>query len=163
MFNIPDNLPDNTSLLGLYALPVYLLPDSSYTITRSVVIPPHVFGTFYIFTKTDEVNMFYEGIYESNNVNSNLINVFLTPPPDLKVTNISLPATASTTEPLNCGWSVINQGFTATDAGIWHDSLFLTTNGIFIFYNTSQKASGGFLWRFHYAGGCAANRLYHKT
>ncbi len=107
-----------------------LLPDSSYTVTVQLQLPKHVFGAFYIYAYTDFTELVFENVAENNNLNSTLIQIFLTPPPDLTVTQVTAPASASSMQSLNMSWRVTNQGFTVTDT-TWTDRLYLTTNATY--------------------------------
>ena len=104
-----------------------LLPDSTYTKTIQLPLPKHVFGPHYIYVVTDQTNYVYEGAAENNNVNSNLVQIFLSPPPDLRVTTVNAPLSASSSQSISVNWNVINQGFTMTDT-TWVDRIYLTTN-----------------------------------
>lgn len=107
-----------------------ILPDSSYTVIIPLPLPKHVFGAHYIYVYTDFTNIVYENVAEGNNQNSTIIQIFLTPPPDLIVTEVGAPASASSMQTVNLNWKVINQGFTATDNS-WTDRLYLTTNSTY--------------------------------
>lgn len=104
-----------------------LLPDSTYTKTIQLPLPKHVFGPHYIYVVTDQTNRVYEGVAEGNNVNSNLVQIFLSPPPDLVVTVVNAPVSASSSQNISVNWSVTNQGFTPTDT-TWVDRIYLATN-----------------------------------
>lgn len=114
-----------------------LLPDSSYTNRIKVVLPKHVFGLFNIFIKTNVGNSLYEGPFGNNNLNSNPIQIFLKPPPDFVVSNISIPATASNGQAVTVSWTVTNQGGgPSNDLGydfgishhVWFDNAYLADN-----------------------------------
>jgi subtilase family serine protease len=107
-----------------------LLPDSAYTVTLQLPLPKHVFGPFYIYANTDVANVVFENIAEGNNQNSTIIQIFLTPPPDITVSAVDAPLTANNMQTVNVNWTVVNQGFTPTDAG-WTDRLYLTTNAVY--------------------------------
>ncbi len=87
--------------------------DSSYTINNPVVIPNFLTpGTYYIYVFTNATNSLYEGPSTNNNVNFNLIQVFLTPTPVLTVSSLTVPVmTASTTQTIGINWNIKNTGF----------------------------------------------------
>lgn len=90
-----------------------LKADSFYTKTAQAVIPNFISaGNYFIYVKTNATNSLYEAAFINNNTNSNVIQVFLTPTPDLTVSSLSVPVTtASTTQPLGINWNIFNAGF----------------------------------------------------
>ena len=89
-----------------------LQQDSSYTRTISTVIPNELFGQWFIFVKTNNTKSLYEGASYDNNLNYNSVQIYLTPTPQLKVQNLSLPITqASTTQPIGVNYNIFNEGF----------------------------------------------------
>lgn len=94
-----------------------LQPDSSYTRNVEVVIPNFIFGTWFIYVKTNAAvsgeSILYEGALVNNNVNRSQVEIFLTPTPKLTVNTLSVPiTTASTTQPIGVNWIIKNEGFT---------------------------------------------------
>lgn len=93
-----------------------ILPDSSYTRNLQVVIPNHIFGTWFIYVKANakETTPFvYEGALNNNNLNKVQVQVYLTPTPKLTVNTLSVPVTsASVTQPIGINWNINNEGFT---------------------------------------------------
>ena len=94
-----------------------LQQDSLYTKNIEVVIPNFIFGTWFIYVKTNAntiVNGFvYEGALNNNNVNQKQIQVYLSPTPKLIVSTLTLPVTtASITQPIGFNWNIQNEGFT---------------------------------------------------
>ncbi len=88
-----------------------LQQDSSYSRSVPVVIPNFIFGTYFIYVVTDANNQVYEGSLENNNTNSNQIQIFLTPTPNLAVSTLSAPTSASTTQPFSINWKIKNLGY----------------------------------------------------
>ena len=88
-----------------------LLSDSSYTKTVQAVIPNYILGTWFVWVKTNSGNALYEGALINNNVNSNQVQIYLTPTPKLTITNLNVPlTTASTTQPIGVNWNIYNDG-----------------------------------------------------
>ncbi len=106
-----------------------LLPDSTYTKTIQVPLPKYVFGPYYIFAVTDLLNQVNEGVAESNNQGSTLLDIFLTPPPDLDVEFFNTPSSAGNGETILLNWRVKNIGFTSTD-NPWSDRLYISTDSM---------------------------------
>ena len=90
--------------------------DSSVTRLQQVVIPNFIFGTWFIYVKTNAATYqggyIYEGSFNNNNINQALLQVYLTPTPKLTVNTVSVPVTtASTTQPIGVNWVIKNEGF----------------------------------------------------
>ena len=45
-----------------------LIPNADYSVITNVQVPEKIFGTFYIYIKTDAHNEVYEHVNEGNNV-----------------------------------------------------------------------------------------------
>lgn len=92
-----------------------LAQDSFVYKTASLVIPNKIFGTWFIYVKTNaketEPNLF-EGSFGDNNVNKVQVEVYLTPTPKLTVNSLNVPVTnASTTQTIGTSWVIKNEGF----------------------------------------------------
>ena len=92
-----------------------LAQDSFVYKTASLVIPNKIFGTWFIYVKTNaketEPNL-YEGSFGGNNVNKAQVEVYLTPTPKLTVNSLNVPVTnASTTQTIGASWVIKNEGF----------------------------------------------------
>jgi ELWxxDGT repeat protein len=95
---------------------VQLNADSSITKNQQVVIPNFIFGTWFIYVKTNAGtttgSYIYEGALNNNNVNQALLQIYLTPTPKLTVNSVTVPVTtASTTQPIGVNWNIKNDGF----------------------------------------------------
>jgi ELWxxDGT repeat protein len=94
-----------------------LQPDSFYTRSTSVIIPNFIFGTWFIYVKTNAketgTNSLYEGAFSDNNLGQAQIQVYLAPTPKLTVNSLTIPVSnASTTQPIGANWFIKNEGFT---------------------------------------------------
>lgn len=90
--------------------------DSSVTKSTQVVIPNFIFGTWFIYVKTNAntiANGFvYEGAFSNNNLGQAQMQVYLAPTPKLTVSSITLPVSnASTTQTIGLSWNIRNEGF----------------------------------------------------
>jgi len=89
--------------------------NGTVTKTQQVVIPNFIFGTWFIYVKTNASvsgATLYEGAFANNNVNQVQLQVYLTPTPKLTVNALTIPvATASTTQPIGVNWEIRNEGF----------------------------------------------------
>ena len=119
---IPLNAPKTNGSYYPFALGasasnnVQLNADSSVTKSQQVVIPNFIFGTWFIYVKTNagttSGNFIYEGALNNNNVNQALLQIYLTPTPKLTVSALNVPVTtASTTQPIGVNWTIKNDGF----------------------------------------------------
>ncbi|MEO0776873.1 MAG: CARDB domain-containing protein, partial [Bacteroidota bacterium] len=108
-----------------------LVAGASYTDTRSVTLPASVFGDYFIHVYTDFQNRVYEYVFEDNNdETSDTLNVILTPPPDLQVSNISVPDSMDNRETITVQWVNVNLGATpATET--FSDRIYISTHDSF--------------------------------
>ncbi len=105
-----------------------LLENENYSTTKTVTIPNHIFGTYYLLVRTDLNNHVYEYLYENNNVNQSVpLTVTLFPPPDLVPTNMIGPVSANNKEVVTVNWQVENQGASAATTN-WLDRVYLSKN-----------------------------------
>ncbi len=118
--------PSNASLLGTFPRTQTLQPDSVYYKNVQIAIPSNILGTYYLYVKTDATNQVFENVYESNNITkSTAFQVFLTPPPDLVVTNVVAPLTLSNNATVSISYTVKNQGAIPTSSINWVDKIYL--------------------------------------
>lgn len=117
----------NAIKLGLYRESNDLNDGASYTKTATVKIPDTVSGNYYVFVVTDESDRVYEHAGENNNTGrSEVVNIILTPPVDLAVPKVEVPATAISGEKVAINWRVENGGGSTTGGYNWRDSIFLS-------------------------------------
>jgi len=113
-----------------------LTPNQSYSHSAQVVLPEGTNGLYYIIVKTDHYKAVKE-TSENNNTTYSVtqINVTLSPPPDLLVTQITNPAITFSEQVINISYTVANLGSGITTASIWKDEIVLlpaagNSNGI---------------------------------
>lgn len=107
--------------------------DSSYTQTYSVIVPAGCSGAYSVFVITDYDEDVYESIYELNNTSSSshAINVTMTPPPDLTVSQMSFVDNGSPNGKYELSFTVTNSGLNATRTGHWKDAVYYSNNSEF--------------------------------
>ncbi len=106
--------------------------DSTYDRTITVSLPNSIFGDYFIYVETDYLNDIYEFAAENNNATgSDTFTVFLTPPPNLVNTAMTLPDTFSSNAYFNFSWSVSNQGGTSPTEPYWYDYLYLSLSPVY--------------------------------
>jgi RHS repeat-associated protein len=120
---------DNVEL-GTIAHSGALAAGASYTQSQNVVLPKGINGNYHVFVTADVGNQVAEYTGENNNAASATLAVNLTPQPDLRVTNLTVPAGASG-KGLLVSWTVTNAGSGATplQEGTWTDGLYLSVDG----------------------------------
>lgn len=116
--------------LGSYQHSGGLSLNGQYTNSATVTIPLEYMGDYRFFVTTDVNNSLYESIFEENNTRASeqLLNVTLTPPPDLTPTSVSFPTTVESRGYYPIVFSVQNIGGTATRNG-WYDRVYLSRDG----------------------------------
>jgi subtilase family serine protease len=121
-------LDDNDTYLGYIWSGGYtpLEPGANYTVNQSLYIPEYTTaGDRYLLFVTDVYN-YQEETNENNNVFAQAISIAA---PNLVVTSVTAPATATTGQTINLTWTVTNQGEVATTTG-WYDSVYFSKNDI---------------------------------
>ncbi len=107
-----------------------LEPDGSVEISTTLNIPDGLEGSYYLIVHSNAYEMVCEFDLE-NNMGSFPIEIQLTPPPDLLVTNISVPDELRAETIIPFSYAVNNQG-SGTAAGSWLDKIYLTTSDVFV-------------------------------
>ncbi len=103
-----------------------LNPAQAYAHSANVVIPQGSNGLYYIIVKTDHYNGVKETVDNNNTTYSaTQINITLSPPPDLLVTEITTPALTFSGESINMTFTVSNLGPGITTETIWQDEITL--------------------------------------
>ena len=101
--------------------------NENYSATRTVKLPDGIFGKYFVFVVTDIFDQVYEHASENNNRGrSDSINVLLTPPIDLVVSEITIPASASNRQQVTIKWKVANNGGSSTAGKAWTDNIYIS-------------------------------------
>lgn len=130
----------NSTRLGSWSIRQNLSPDSSYSVSKQVTLPNYISGNYFIYVVTDVYNNVFEFANENNNVRSSvLLDIVLTPPPDLTVSDIQNPATASNSESVKIQWIIKNQGSSSTTPS-WTDKVYFCNQQVF---NSAQSIEVG--------------------
>ena len=92
-------------------------------------LPPGISGPFYVFVVVDTTNRLFERDAEDNNATlaASTVQINLTPPADLIVTQVSAPPSGSVGETALWNYEVSNAG-TADAVGEWYDTLYLSAD-----------------------------------
>lgn len=110
----------------------HLNPNETYVQNKAVTVPEGIFGPYFIYVVTDINKQLFEHVFENNNTGgSNGMQVILAPPPDLVVTSITVPASASNKETITISWEVQNQGGSPVSGKAWNDRIYISDSPSF--------------------------------
>ncbi len=103
----------------------FLDAGASYTHATSVTLPDGLDGTYYLVVAAAPDYGPFEFVYDDNNqAASSAMQIQLTAPPDLTVSDLVVPEVAWEESSIDVAWTVINQGGGSAE-GQWTDHLFL--------------------------------------
>jgi hypothetical protein len=143
--------------LGSVANLSSLMPNQSYKQSATVTLPNGINGKYYIIIYSDRYSQLLE-TNKTNNISSpTLIQVTLTPPPDLQVNSIISPLNAFSGQEINVTWEVKNHGLGGTRVNSWTDALFLTKDAALNIANAIK------LGEFVHTGNLSADSSYTTT
>ncbi len=112
--------------LGIFPSPENLSPGQSYQRTQDFTLPQGISGNYEIVVTADADDSVYELSQANDTAASAVFPIQLTPSPDLQVTSITVPPTATDLEPVTFSWTVTNNGTGATSVPSWNDDLYLS-------------------------------------
>ncbi|NCR78286.1 MAG: hypothetical protein GPI92_23480, partial [Microcystis aeruginosa K13-06] len=104
-----------------------LEPNETYTASSTVTLPSYVAGSGYLLFKTDAFNYQVES-NENDNVYAQAINIAA---PNLIVTNVTAPTTASASQTITLSWTGKNDGSVTTGSSYWYDQVVFSKNDIY--------------------------------
>ena len=107
-----------------------LLPGDTLANQLIFTVPEDWEGERYFFVKVDYAEEVFEDNFEDDNVTA--VGPITILNPDLVVSNIALPDTVPSGEPLNLQWTVVNNGPGAVLDRVWTDSVFLSPNSVLV-------------------------------
>ncbi|BBD63171.1 YD repeat-containing protein (plasmid) [Nostoc sp. HK-01] len=108
-----------------------LAAGASYTISKNVTLPSTTTGNRYLLFVADRDNNQGE-TNENNNVRVVPINLTA---PDLVISSVTTPATASLGNSFEVSWTVKNQGTTAAPTD-WYDRIYISNDPTFDSFDT---------------------------
>jgi hypothetical protein len=120
-------------LLGTAARSSGLMPGETASESLTVSLPGWASGPFYLFAKTDAGNEVYEGSGESNNTARTQFMIYLPPPADLVVQEVTVPLTAIPGEPVTISWTLANVGTNAVSGQVY--------NAVYVSADTSWEVA----------------------
>jgi hypothetical protein len=123
-----DQILDSTDrTIGFLQHDSALGGGQSYDAVLDVFVPSGFAGQYYVFVKTDWHNQIAESLENNNAAGPKGVMVQLTPPADLVVESVTLPATATPGDPATFSWTVRNNGSNPA-LGLWQDAVYLSTD-----------------------------------
>ncbi|MBX3418456.1 MAG: carboxypeptidase regulatory-like domain-containing protein [Pirellulaceae bacterium] len=114
--------------LGQILNQAFLDIGESYSSEATFILPNGIQGNYYIIVVTDGTNRVIELNETDNAGTGSATNVQLTPPPDLRVTQIQPPTLAFSGQPTTITWTVTNSGIGDTRGAFWRDRVYLSSN-----------------------------------
>jgi hypothetical protein len=129
--SLSNVLTPNALLLGEFEHVGGLPAGTAYSQSQIVQLPACTSGQYYIFAVADVSNVLNSTAVcqpDSALGSTNALTVNFGLYPDLTVSSISIPASASGGQPMAVTWTVTNAG-QATASGPWVDSVYLSPNG----------------------------------
>lgn len=125
-----DILDDGDIFLGQVGRNGALAVDESYSVTQTVSLPIGVSGDFFFIVNTDAGDQVFEFVFDGNNTgfDATPTQINLTPPPDLEVLNVDVPATARAGESLTLNYTLANNGATITPNSFWSEQFYLSVD-----------------------------------
>jgi hypothetical protein len=159
--------PQDEIVLDRLAHDGFLSPNQSYnatdTFTLSLIVKGDsaqpLQGRYHLFVRADTDSQLFMNEQRANTAAEagNLFDVSPKPFADLVITQVSVPASGQTGQPLHITWQVLNQGIGTTDTQGWSDTISLATdpNG------TNIVAKG--LFSADHVGALAASEGYQRS
>lgn len=114
----------------------YLLPNQSYTQTKTIQLPSYIWGRFYLYVWTDQPqrNARFGSIDETSDTNNfrfKRLIINLAPEPNFKVSSVGAPTNSIGGEPITVNWTVKNEGTVITPLrAAWTDRIYLSRDSL---------------------------------
>ncbi len=117
--------------IGFLAHDTGLAGGSHYDATSDFSLPQGISGPFYVFVVTDSNGRIEERNAELNNAAAaeTSLNIILSPPADLTVGTITIPANALAGQNATLQFTIHNDGSNAAQ-GSWYDSIYFSSDSI---------------------------------
>ena len=104
-----------------------LEPNETYTVSSNVTLPSSAAGSGYLLLRTDVYNYQTEA-NENDNVYAQAINITA---PNLIISNVTAPTTASAGQTITLSWTGKNDGSVTTGSSLWYDRVVFSKNDIY--------------------------------
>lgn len=113
------------TLLARIAHVGFLHPDSTYAVSQNLTLPGDRIGLHYVFVRSDVDDVVDEAGFESNNVGRAVIRTRR--PPDLQITQVSVPDSAWSGQGTYVTWTALNAGDAPTTTS-WFEFVYLSSD-----------------------------------
>jgi subtilase family serine protease len=158
-----DATLDPATDTALVSVPRTLLlgPGLSYNVSATIKLPACINGAYHLFVFTDSGKQVFE--YdpnvnaENNNFSAAQVIQITNAPPDLQLTALSNPSSATAGQPVSINWTVSNPGAGTTLEGSWVDRVYLSPSASFNAETALLAAS------FPHSGDLAPDASYTRT
>ncbi|MCA2813573.1 MAG: hypothetical protein IM477_13910, partial [Microcystis sp. M090S1] len=104
-----------------------LEPNETYTASSTITLPSNAVGNGYLLFKTDAYNYQTES-NENDNVYAQAIDIAV---PNLIITNVTAPTTATASQNITLSWTGKNDGSVTTGSSYWYDEVVFSKNNIY--------------------------------
>lgn len=131
----------------------YLSAGESYIASATVKIPRGCTGSYFVIVKTDTSNDVKEE-NELNNQTARAITINVPPLPDLRVSNVQTPLSATAGQVAQIQWTVTNSGAGAATQNSWLDRVVISGE------DGQPPLTLGF---FEHSGGLSQNQSYTQS
>ncbi len=150
--------PSADTLLATFKDTAFFGPGAEHTVTLNVGFPNCLAnGSYYLFAVADYNNHQFEfdpGFdAEANNVSPARQITLSTIPPDLQITNFTVPAITTPGQSVNLSWTVVNTGGSTTRN--WIDRVYL--------HSLTQGVPSQMIGSVEHVGGLAGGSSYSLT
>jgi hypothetical protein len=126
-----DNLPGNDTFLANFNFTGSIPAGGSVLRQQLVTLPLATEGQRHLVITADIGNAVFEHLREDNNTTvSSAIDVTLASLPNLRVTSVTPPLGAFSSQPTTVHFVVTNTGTGPTTSAIWYDAVYLSTDGV---------------------------------
>jgi len=129
--SVDETLSGDDAYLGYTSHSGALAAGSEYEASTSVYLPTGVSGPYYLLVLTDAREQVFEHSAEGNNTGSTALQMHLTPPPELSVTDVQFSAGARAGLPLDITYVLANDGSLHSSSSYRFDALYLSADDQF--------------------------------
>ena len=136
-----------------------LAPDTSYSRTETITLPPGMSDRFHLFIRSDFGDQVFENGREQNNdlEANHTIEVLSAPFADLVVSQVDVPLPVIAGSITDVSWTVANQGIGITNRGDWYDGVYLAVD------EAGTQPIAGTERRFQHFGQVSPGDSYTRT
>jgi subtilase family serine protease len=133
IFLSSDSTIGNDQFFGAYTFNGSIAPGQTITRSQTIQLPNIYEGTYRVVIVTDSGSQVFENTWEDNNASIDDADLIISqsPYPNLVVSSITAPPTASSEQNIDLEWVVSNIGQASTSALGWMDRVYLSSDATF--------------------------------